>query len=218
MVTEKKPLSDRAVSERSLCSTGTFSLDLEPVIHAIDSLGVRIREEGNAGQKKTAELAMLTSSLSSDVAKNTKLLLGLQGCLQALEEQQRKLSDQNIRNRFTKPLARKLLGLRASAAEIMEDEGDFNYIANTINDILGDFGIEIMEPESEERLDLDTMKPGSGGPERKTSEWVVQELSQPGARCGDYILECARVKLIDRADYVNPSSRQEAHIFTVPRD
>jgi cell division septum initiation protein DivIVA len=120
MTPEMKCTSNRSVDENPLYSTGSISLDMKPVAQAIASVSSGIRKEIAAYRKQTGELAMMVNATNNDITKNAKLLLGLQRCLQSLEEEQRKISEQNIRARFMKPLARKLLGLRASAAELMD--------------------------------------------------------------------------------------------------
>ena len=218
MTSETKCTPNPGGDEYPLCSSASISLDLKPVAQAIASVGSGMREEGATSRKKVGELAVIMSSIGNDVAQNAKLLLGLQRCLQTLEEEMRRLADQNIRVHFMKPLAQKLLGLRASAAVFMDKE-DFVYIANAIDDLLGDFDIQLIEPELGESFDPKTMKPRVyGSAEQKASDLVVQEVLLPGARHGDCLLEFAQVKLFDRINYVSSCARPEVLCDSVLRD
>ena len=156
---------------------------------------------------------MIISSMGSDIAQNAKLLLGIQGCLQSLEDEQRKMTDQSIRVRFLQPLARKLLGLRASADKLMENEEDFDYIANAIDDVLGDFNIDLLEPKVGEPFDAKFMKPRAENAGRKSLDLLVREVILPGAMYKDHLLEFCQVKLIDRVSYLALHEREEGSPF-----
>lgn len=204
--------SPNSRDELPLCATAAISLDLTPVAQAIASVNSGIREEGAASRKRVSELATIVSSLNNDINQNSKLLVGIQQCIGSLEEEQRRLSDQSVRLRFIKPLAQKLLGLRAGVRDFMSKE-DFAFVATAIEDLLGDFEVELLTPEVGEPFDAKYMRPRAERIGRKSLDLLVREILLPGAKYNGHLLQLAEVKLIDRASYLALHERQEGSPF-----
>jgi len=174
----------------------TFMLTLPKRIADLqDSVFKAIGQTSAANRNAVANVLAKLEAIEQRLDVRHDFAPVLQKHLQAIEAEQRRLSDQVLRQFYLKRLASRLLGIRRSVICFRPGEFAVNALCEEVAATLADFDIELIAPEPGDPFDPRTMKPTCVMRKEAGQPLLVERLDLPGARHGEFVLEYARVQV-----------------------
>ena len=174
------------------------TLDLGPLVKEWQTLNSTFRQSHEQNQQAITECNAKNATVDQKIERINKNILALFNCQQAFEKRQDELTAQHLLQWFLKPLAKKLIEIRNLIFQMLKEPDEAVLLSGQIDEVLADFGIDIIIPEPGDLFDPQIMKPRTGkSTNNQTSVWVIESLCLPGACFQDTILVYAQVRIAE---------------------